>query len=119
MNKNQKGVGFISLILTIAVAAFLVICGLKIGSGYVDRNIIKKTVSAVLIETKNKDNSESSIKKSITERVSVNNIRLDADDIIVTTSNSGYNIQVNYTKTIKLNSDISIVMNFLIEDTTL
>lgn len=118
MIKNQNGIGLINLIIGIAVIGFVGIFGFQIGVGYMDRNIIKKTMTTVLLESKSNDATISSIKRSIRERVNVNNIDLGNDDIVVTKSGSGFEIQISYAKTIKINNDLSLSMNFLLEDAT-
>lgn len=119
MNRNQKGIGIINVLLYIVIVAFIVIYGLKIGSGYIDKNIVAKAVAATLVENKNRDTINSNvIKKSIIDKVSVNNIDLENDDIVVTKIDSGFEVEINFKKEIKINNNMALVMSFDIEDST-
>ncbi len=118
MNKNQKGMGLLGVVLTLLFLAVFVIFGLQIGLGYMDKNIIYKSVNNVLIEAKQNDYSSKTVRENINNRLSMNNIKVSNNDINITENGRGYIVQVDYVKSININDEVSIVMNFNIEGTT-
>jgi len=117
-NKNQRGIGLLNVVFTLMILGVLVVFGLQIGLGYMDRNVIYKSVNNVLIEAKNNDYSPKTIKDNISNRLSINNIQINNNDIDITDTGRGYVVKIDYVKSIRVNDDISIVMNFLIEGST-
>lgn len=118
MYKNQRGIGLISVVLVMFCLGICAIYGIQIGMGYLDKNIIYKSVTSVLIDAKQNDYSEKTIAENISKRLSMNNVKVSPSDINIQSSGRGYNVSVDYTKDITINSDISIVMNFKVEGET-
>ncbi len=119
INKNQKGIGLISLVIGIVVLGLFGVYGAQIGLAYLDKGIIEKAAKNVLLEHKNNDNANvSTIRKALLTKISTNQIELDGDDITVVKEGSGFNIVISYDKIIGVNDDISIKMNFEIDETT-
>jgi Tfp pilus assembly protein PilX len=118
MYKNQKGIGLLNVVLTMLILAVLAIYGLQIGMGYLDKNIIYKAVTGVLVEAKQNDYSEKTIMENISKRLSMNNVKVSSSDMKIENNGRGYSVKVDYTKYVTINDDISIVMNFEVEGST-
>lgn len=118
MYKNQRGIGLINVILTLFALGIGTIYGFQIGLGYLDKNIIHKTINSVLVEAKQHDHSQKTILTNINNRLSMNNIEINNGDIDVKDTGRGYIVQINYVKNIKINNDMSILMDFVIEGNT-
>lgn len=118
MYKNQRGIGLLNVVLTMIIIAVLAIYGLQIGMGYLDKNIIYKAVTGVLVEAKQNDYSEKTIIENISKRLAMNNVKINPGDMTIENSGSGYSVKVDYTKYITINDEVSIVMNFEVEGST-
>jgi hypothetical protein len=115
MYKNQRGIGLFGVVITLICLAVVGIYGLQIGLAYLDKNIIYKTINGVLVEAKQNDYSQKTIQENINKRLSMNNIEVSSSDISVKDNGRGYSVEVDFTKNIKINDEIAIVINFDIE----
>jgi hypothetical protein len=118
MYKNQRGIGLLGVIITLIFIGVFAIYGLQVGIAYLDKNIIYKTINGVLVEAKQNDYSQKTIQDNINKRLSMNNIEVSSNDIEVKDTGKGYHVEVNFTKNIKINDEIAIVINFDIEGST-
>ena len=120
MFKKQKGIGLISLILTLALGGIVLVFGAQMGLGYINQQTLKGAVKNALIEAKSNDNSSiRTIKEAIVKKISVNTIDVkdDAFDITKATG-GGYSVSTEYIKEVKVTEKIKIVMDLSFVETS-
>lgn len=120
MFKKQKGIGLISLILTLAFGGIVLIFGAQMGLGYINQQTLKGAVKNALIEAKSNDNSSiRTIKEAIMRKISVNTIDIKDDTFDITkASGGGYEVSTEYIKEVKVTEKIKIVMDLSFVETS-
>ncbi|NCQ52182.1 DUF4845 domain-containing protein [archaeon] len=105
--------------MAIAIIGFVGIFGFQIGLGYLNKQVIQKAVKNVLIDNRqNKEIGVKSIRDEILTKISLDSIDLSTKDVFVSKDSYGFNVQINYIKRIQINPEISIVMDFNIDEVT-
>ena len=120
MFKKQKGIGLISLILTLALGGIVLIFGAQMGLGYINQQTLKGAVKNALIEAKSNDNSSiRTIKEAIVKKISVNTIDVKDDAFDITkAAGGGYSVSTEYIKEVKVTEKIKIVMDLSFVETS-
>ena len=117
--KNQKGLSIISLLFVVFVLGVVVIFGSQMGLGYLSQQTIKGAVKNALMDAKSNDNATTkTIKAAVMTKLSVNTIEINADTIEVTKGNTGFDVNVEYIKEIKVSDKIKIVMDLSFAETS-
>ena len=117
--KNQKGLSIISLLFVVFVLGVVVIFGSQMGIGYLSQQTIKGAVKNALMDAKSNDNATTkTIKAAVMTKLSVNTIEINADTIEVTKGNTGFDVNVEYIKEIKVSDKIKIVMDLSFAETS-
>jgi len=117
--KKKSGFGLIGVVMAIAIIGFVGIFGFQIGLGYLNKQVIQKAVKNVLIDNRqNKEIGVKSIRDEILTKISLDSIDLSTKDVFVSKDSYGFNVQINYIKRIQINPEISIVMDFNIDEVT-
>lgn len=110
--KKQQGLSVISLLFVLSVLGVSVIFGSQMGLAYLNQQTIKGTVKNALMDAKPNDNATAkTVKSAIMTKLSVNTIEVSGDTIEVTGAASGFEVNVEYIKEIKVSDKIKIVMD--------
>ena len=119
MRKKQEGVSLVLLILCIVVLGVVGIFGSQIGLGYLDYQTIKEATKSALADVKTDDNtSPQKIKDTILAKISMNQIDLERDDIAVSRETGGFNVRIDYTKEVKINENLKMVLSLPIDESS-
>lgn len=119
MRSKQKGLSLIMLIILLAVVGVVAVYGSQVGMAYLNKNTLEKATKVILLEYKGQDKVTSAeIRKSILAKVSMNNIDITSNDIVVTKDGNGFNVQVYYSKRVGVTEELSINLDFEIDETT-
>lgn len=118
MQNKQKGFGFFQVIIII-IGAAAAIYGFQFGMVYLNKGVVEKATKDVLLEYKGKDGTApKDIKRAIVTKISVNNIDLAENDIDVTRNGNGFDVQINYQKSINITKEFSVNFSFDIDEST-
>lgn len=110
--KRNKGFSLVNLILALVVLGCVGIFGFQIGIAYMNQNSIKGAVKTTLLEAKSSgESSTSAIESSIEKKLSVGTIELNKDNISITRETSGFQVDVEYIKEVKISDKIKLVIN--------
>ena len=111
--RHQQGLTFISLVFVLALIAFFVLLGLKIGPIYLDHS---KVISALVEIKKTPDieqQSEAEIRGSLIKRFNINYVDdVTQDDIKVTGYNGYLKVAIEYEAVKKIVGNLSVLVEF-------
>ncbi|MDD5633375.1 MAG: DUF4845 domain-containing protein, partial [Methylococcales bacterium] len=109
--RHQQGLTFISLVFALALIAFFVLLGLKIGPIYLNHS---KVVSALADIEKTPDieeQSEAEIRDSLDKRFNINYVDdVTQDDIKVTHYNDYLKVAIEYEVVRKIAGNLSVLV---------
>ncbi len=117
MLNKKNGFSLVGLILVIGLLGVGGIFGFQIGLGYLNKNTIQKGMRLVL-ENKRDGMTTREVRDEIAKRISLDNINISEKDFTVTDLGGGFEVSVNYTKTVRINQDIALVMDFDITESS-
>lgn len=117
--KYQQGGIIVGLILFM-VAGFLFVFGIQVAFAYVAQQTLKGSVRTSLIDIKQDEDYASSkkLKETILKKISVNNIDVNGDDIIVTKDGRDFIVNVGFVKEIGIGESAKIVLDLSFEEST-
>jgi hypothetical protein len=111
--QKQKGLTFISWLVILIVAGFLVFVAIKITPVYIDHYAVKSVLETVKNDPLSARKSKKDIREMITKRLYVNNIRhVNRDHIKIERSGKKTKIRVAYEESRHIVYNISLVMTF-------
>ena len=92
--RRQRGIGFIGLIFIFAVAAVVLLLGLKLVPVYLELFSVKKVISAIAKGEELKSGTVSEIRKSFNRRAAIDNIQALAGDDLEITKEAGETVVI-------------------------
>ena len=92
--RRQRGIGFIGLIFIFAVAAVVLLLGLKLVPVYIEFFSVKKVISAMGKSEEAKTGTVAEIRKSFSRRAVIDNIQAVTGDDLEVTKEGGETIIV-------------------------
>ncbi len=92
--RRQRGIGFVGLIFIFAVAAFVLLLGLKLVPVYLEYFSVKKVIFAMGKSEEAKTGTVAEIRKSFGRRAVIDNIQAVAGDDLEVTKEGGETIIV-------------------------
>jgi hypothetical protein len=111
--KKQQGLTFISWLVILSVAGFLVLVGIKVAPVYLENYSVKSILESVKHEPFAARKSVRELKSMILKRLDINNIRtLTRDDISIKREKSKTIIRIAYEERRHIFYNASIVMVF-------
>ncbi|MES9976748.1 DUF4845 domain-containing protein [Candidatus Thiodiazotropha sp. LNASS1] len=111
--QKQKGLTFISWLVILIVAGFLVYVGIKITPVYIDHYAVKAALSSVENDPLTARKSKREIRNMIAKRLDVNNIRhVNRDHINIKRSGKNTIISIAYEERRPIVYNISLLMTF-------
>jgi hypothetical protein len=111
--KKQRGLTFISWLLILIVAGFLVMVGIKVTPVYLDHFAVKSALEAVKKEPFAERKSKAELRGMILKHLDINSIRYITKDNIDIKSSSGTRIiNINYEVRRHIAYNAALVMSF-------
>ncbi|MES9816489.1 MAG: DUF4845 domain-containing protein [Candidatus Thiodiazotropha sp.] len=111
--QKQKGLTFISWLVILIVAGFLVYVGIKITPVYIDHYAVKAALESVKNEPLSARKSKREIRNMILKRLDINSIRhINKDHINIKRSGNTTTINVTYEERRPIVYNISLLMTF-------
>ncbi|MES9939111.1 MAG: DUF4845 domain-containing protein [Candidatus Thiodiazotropha sp. 6PLUC2] len=111
--KKQYGLTFISWLVILIVAGFLVMVGIKVVPVYIDHFAVKTALESVKNEPFAARKSKRDIQRLILKRLDINSIRhVTKDHITIKRSKGGLNVNINYEVRRHVAYNAAIVMTF-------
>jgi len=109
--KSQRGITLLGLLVAGIVVVFLAIGGLKVAPAYIEYFKVRKAVTA--IASGNQGATVADVRRAFDLRAAVDDIDVIAGrDLDVSKDGNELVVSANYTKTIPLFGNISLLINF-------
>lgn len=110
---KQQGLTFISWLVIIVVAGFLVMVGIKITPVYIEHYAVKKSMESLRAEPLISRKTVTEIRKMLMRRLDMNNIQyLGKEEIKISRASGVTTITISYEKRKPIVGNISLVMTF-------
>ncbi|MES9850259.1 MAG: DUF4845 domain-containing protein [Candidatus Thiodiazotropha sp. L084R] len=111
--KKQNGLTFISWLIILIVAGFLVMVGLKLAPVYIDHYAVKTALESVANEPFAARKSKGEIRNLILKRLDINSIRhVSKEHITIKRSSEGTNVNIKYEVRRHIAYNAAVVMTF-------
>ena len=111
MKKSQKGITLMGLLVAGIVVVFVAIGGLKVAPAYIEYFKVRKAVTA--IAAGNAGQTVADVRRSFDLRAAVDDIDvITGKDLEISKDGNELVVAANYTKTIPLFGNISLLINF-------
>lgn len=112
--RQQRGMTFIGLVLTIAAILFVVMVALKLAPAYMEYFTIKKTLKKISNDPDFAQMSKKDIMDDFSRASQVDDINsIRAQDLVVSKNTSGQNVvSVDYQKVVPIIANVSVLLDF-------
>ena len=112
-SKHQQGLTFISLVFVLALIAFFVLLGLKIGPIYLNHSKVVSALAEIEKTPDIEEQSEAEIRDSLSKRFNINYVDdVTQDDIKVTRHNNYLKVAIEYEVVTKIAGNLSVLVEF-------
>jgi hypothetical protein len=111
--RHQHGLTFISLVFVLALIAFFVLLGLKIGPIYLNHSKVASALAEIEKTPNIEEQSEAEIRDSLSKRFNINYVDdVTQDDIKVTRHNDYLKVAIEYEVVTKIAGNLSVLVEF-------
>ena len=111
--RHQQGLTFISLVFVLALIAFFVLLGLKIGPIYLNHSKVVSALAEIKKTPDIEEQSEAEIRDSLSKRFNINYVDdVTQDDIKVTRHNDYLKVAIEYEVVTKIAGNLSVLVEF-------
>ena len=111
--RHQQGLTFISLVFILALIAFFVLLGLKIGPIYLNHSKVASALAEIEKTPDIEEQSEAEIRGSLNKRFDINYVDdVTQDDIKVTRHNDYLKVAIEYEVVTKIAGNLSVLVEF-------
>ena len=111
--KHQQGLTFISLVFVLALIAFFVLLGLKIGPIYLNHSKVVSALAEIKKTPDIEEQSEAEIRGGLSKRFDINYVDdVSQDDIKVTRHNDYLKVAIEYEVVTKIAGNLSVLVEF-------
>lgn len=111
LNK-QGGAGLGTILFNMIILVFIGFSVVKVGAFYIDNQSVKKSLQSLDEVTYITKKSEREVHELIRKRLSMNNIKLETEEIMVEKRSDRLVVDVNYERRVKMFGNIDAVVSF-------
>jgi len=113
LQKNQKGLTFISWLIILAIGGFFVMLGLKLTPIYLENQSVKSVVKSLDNDPMIRKTDTRGIRKIIKKRMKINSIYdFPQDAIKIKKTKSRLNIDITYNREEKIVANVYVLVKF-------
>ena len=113
LQKNQKGLTFISWLIILAVGGFFVMLGLKLTPIYLENQGVKSVVKSLNNDPLIRKTDTRGVRKIIKNRMKINSIYdFPKDAIKIKKSKTRLNVDITYNKEEKIVGNVYVLVKF-------
>ena len=111
--KRQHGLSFISWLVILSVAGFLIMVGIKVAPAYIENYAVRSILKSLQNEPFAARKSKGEIRNMILKRLDINSIRdITKDHIFIKRSDGGKKVTIKYEVRRHIAYNAAIVMTF-------
>jgi len=113
INKKQKGLTFIGLVLVIAAVVFLAVIGMKVVPAYIEFFSVKKALQRISSDPSFDTMSKKDIESAFNKNADAGYITvIKGSDLVIAKGDSGNVVTAEYQVTLPIVANASILLDF-------
>lgn len=116
MKRTQGGMTMLGFLITLSVVILFIFCGMKIVPMYIEYYSVKKMLATISNNPEAANSSKEQIRKMFGRSLEIDYVKIITPDMLkIETTDSGYNLVVDYERREELVANLDVVGKFRAE----
>ena len=116
MKRKQGGMTMLGFLITLSVVILFIFCGMKIVPMYIEYYSVKKMMAAISNNPESANSSKDQIRKMFRRSLEIDYVKIITPEMLkIETTDSGYNLVVDYERREELVANLDVVGKFRAE----
>ena len=116
MKRTQRGMTMLGFLITLSVVILFIFCGMKIVPMYIEYYSVKKMMAAISNNPESANSSKDQIRKMFRRSLEIDYVKIITPEMLkIETTDSGYNLVVDYERREELVANLDVVGKFRAE----
>ncbi len=116
MKRTQGGMTMLGFLITLSVVILFLFCGMKIVPMYIEAYSVKKALASIANEQKASAGSKDAIRALFARHLKIDYVKIIKPDMLkIETTDSGFNLTVDYERREELVANLDVVGKFHVE----
>ena len=116
MKRTQGGMTMLGFLITLSVVILFIFCGMKIVPMYIEYYSVKKMMAAISNNPESANSSKDQIRKMFRRSLEIDYVKIITPEMLkIETTDSGYNLVVDYERREELVANLDVVGKFRAE----
>ena len=116
MKRKQGGMTMLGFLITLSVVILFLFCGMKIVPMYIEYYSVKKMLAAISNNPEAANSSKDQIRKMFGRSLEIDYVKIITPEMLkIETTDSGYNLVVDYERREELVANLDVVGKFRAE----
>ena len=116
MKRTQGGMTMLRFLITLSVVILFLFCGMKIVPMYIEYYSVKKMLAAISNNPEAANSSKDQIRKMFGRSLEIDYVKIITPEMLkIETTDSGYNLVVDYERREELVANLDVVGKFRAE----
>ena len=116
MKRTQGGMTMLGFLITLSVVILFIFCGMKIVPMYIEYYSVKKMMAAISNNPESANSSKDQIRKMFGRSLEIDYVKIITPEMLkIETTDSGYNLVVDYERREELVANLDVVGKFRAE----
>ena len=113
MKRTQGGMTMLGFLITLSVVILFIFCGMKIVPMYIEYYSVKKMMAAISNNPESANSSKDQIRKMFRRSLEIDYVKIITPEMLkIETTDSGYNLVVDYERREELVANLDVVGKF-------
>ena len=113
MKRTQGGMTMLGFLITLSVVILFIFCGMKIVPMYIEYYSVKKMMAAISNNPESANSSKDQIRKMFGRSLEIDYVKIITPEMLkIETTDSGYNLVVDYERREELIANLDVVGRF-------
>ena len=116
MKRKQGGMTMLGFLITLSVVILFVFCGMKIVPMYIEYYSVKKALASIANEQDTSSATKDKIRAMFARHITIDYVKIIKPEMLkIETTDSGYNLVVDYERREELVANLDVVGKFRAE----